>query len=541
MVSIFIHFFLFLIICYSNGYLFFRLFLFKNFALNFFEISIVGLIITGFAAQFINFFVPLNDLLIYINLFISSALLLVLRNKKIIYFNKAEISIMAATLILCMSQIYGSGFSDDLTHYHGGQIINADNSKYIIGLNFLHYHYGLGSIWLTLHSYLNFNSTFLQDIHVVNALILFLILSYFITESLKKNYYRKNLYVILGVFILFILIKYTRLKEFGLDRPGTLIFCFLLYIFFKFKENFSSYSNQYTFLISIVCLFLTEIKLFFLFSFLITIFIIIKNRSYNFFLTRQFLFLFFLGFCYIIKNIFITGCLIYPLYFSCIDAIPWSSKEAALWIYNGIEPHTKGLSFYKGSLTQSEFLQSFNWVQTWYTIVSEELLTYIGISISTILLLLASSKIEKSERKNIYNRMLIGFLFFSNLFFFFKMPVIRYHHTLFILFILSFIFLINVSFIKKNTIFNSIVIIFFAVNLSKNLTRIYQNNFINNPIEHLKEIKWYQEPKKKKLSDFIYYNGWIGGYPIGNMSLDKYNHIKLFYDIIYKQNYNFKF
>jgi type IV secretory pathway TraG/TraD family ATPase VirD4 len=156
-------------------------------------------------------------------------------------------------------------------------------------------------------------------------------------------------------------------------------------------------------------------------------------------------------------------------------------------------------------------------------------------------LLLASSKIEKSERKNIYNRMLIGFLFFSNLFFFFKMPVIRYHHTLFILFILSFIFLINVTFIKKNTIFNSIVIIFFAVNLSKNLTRIYQNNFINNPIEHLKEIKWYQESKKKKLSDFIYYNGWIGGYPIGNMSLDKYNHIKLFYDIIYKQNYNFKF
>ena len=541
MVSIFIHFFLFLIICYSNGYLFFRLFLFKNLELNFFEISIIGLIITGFAAQFINFIVPLNDLLIYLNLFISSALLIVLRNKKIIYFNKSEILIMAAALILCMSQIYGSGFSDDLTHYHGGQIINADNSKYIIGMNFLHYHYGLGSIWLTLHSYLNFNSTFLQDIHVVNALILFLTLSYFITESLKKNHYNKNLYVILGVFILFILIKYTRLKEFGLDRPATLVFCFLLYIFFKFKENFTSYSNQFIFLISIVCLFLTEIKLFFLFSFLIPIFIIIKTRNYNFYSNGQFLFLFFLGFYYIVKNIFVTGCVIYPLYFTCIDAIPWSSREAALWIYNGIEPHTKGFPFYKGLLTQSEFLQSFNWVKTWYAIVSEELLTYIGISISTILLLLASSKIEKQEKGNIYNRMLIGFLFLSNLFFFYKMPVIRYHHTLFILFILSFVFLINVSFVKKNTIFYSIVIIFFAVNLGKNLTRIYQNNFLNNPIEHLKEIKWYQEPTKKKLNDFIYYNGWMGGYPIGNMSLDKYNHIKLFYDIIYKQNYNFKF
>jgi len=541
MVSIFTHFFLFLIICYSNGYLFFKLFLFKKLELNFFEISIIGLITTGFVAQFINFISPLNDFLIYINLFIGTALLIILRKEEKIYFNKSEILIIAAILILCMSQIYGSGFSDDLTHYHGGQIINADNSKYIIGINFLHYHYGLGSIWLTLHSYLNFNSTFLQDIHVVNALILFLTLSYFITESLKKNHNNKNLYVILGAFILFILIKYTRLKEFGLDRPGTLIFCFLLYIFFKFKENFNFYNKQFIFLISVVCLFLTEIKLFFLFSFLIPIFIIIKTRNYNFYLNTKFLFLFFLGFCYIIKNIFFTGCLIYPLYFTCIDAIPWSSKEAALLIYNGIEPHTKGFSFYDGLLTQSQFLQSFNWVQTWYSIVSEELLTYIGISISTILLLLASSKIEKSERKNIYNRMLIGFLFLSNLFFFYKMPVIRYHHTLFILFILSFVFLINVSFIKKNTIFNSIVIIFFVVNLSKNLTRIYQNNFINNPIEHLKEIKWYQEPTEKKLSDFIYYNGWIGGYPIGNMSLDKYNHIKLFYDIIYKQNYNFKF
>jgi hypothetical protein len=241
-----------------------------------------------------------------------------------------------------------------------------------------------------------------------------------------------------------------------------------------------------------------------------------------------------LGFCYIIKNIFITGCLIYPLHFTCIDAIPWSGKEAALWIYNGIEPHTKGFPLYRGLLTQSEFLRNFNWVQTWHTIVSKELLTYIGISISIILLLLVSSKIEKQEKESIYNRMLIGFLFLSNSFFFYKMPVIRYHHTLFILFILSFIFLINISLVKKNTIFYSIVIIFFAVNLGQNLTRIYQNNFINNPIKHLKEIKWYQEPTKKKLNDFIYYNGWIGGSPIGNMSLDKYRHKRVFFDIIYK-------
>jgi len=534
MASVFVHFFLFLIIAYSNGYVFFKLILFKNLEINFFEISILGLIITGFVSQFINFFFPLNDLLVYLNLFISFALLIMVRKKIFSNFNKTELLIMSAMLILCMTHIYGSGFSDDLTHYHGGQIINSDNFKYIIGINFLHYHYGLGSIWLSLHSYLNFNATFLQDIHVVNGIVLFLILSYFITEIIKNNYYNKNLYKILSIFIIFILIKYTRLKEFGLDRPATLIFFFLIYIFFKFKENSTLRSNYFFILISIICLFLTEIKLFFLFSFLIPILIIIEKKIYNFYSNTQFLFLFFLGFCFIVKNIFVSGCLIYPLYFTCIDTIPWNSKEAALWIYDEMGPHTKGFPLYTGQLTQSEFLHNLNWVKTWFAIVSEELLTYLVISLSIIILLFISSKLEKKEKENSYNRIIILCLFFFNLFIFYKMPVIRYHHTLFILFILSFIFLININFVKKKNIFNLIIIILFAINFSKNLERIYKNNFYNDPIQHLKEINWYQEPTQKKLNGFSYYNGWIGGSPIGNMSLDKYKHKNLFYDIIYK-------
>jgi hypothetical protein len=533
MVNIFIHFFLFIIIIYFNGYIFLRLAFLKKLNFNFFEVSILGLIITGFVSQFINFFFPLNDILIYINLLFSCTLLIT-SQKKLINFNKNEILTMLAILILCMSQIYGSGFSDDLAHYHGGQIINSDNSKYIIGANFLHFHYGLGSIWLTLHSYLNFNFTFLQDIHVVNGIILFLTLSYFSTELLKKNYNNKNLYVILAVFLLFILIKYTRLKEFGLDRPATLIFCFLVYIFYKFKEKFIIHCNQFLFIISIICLFLTQIKLFLLFTFLIPFFFLIKVGNYNFYKSREFLFFFFLVFFYILKNLFLTGCLIYPLPFTCIEAISWNSNEAALWMYKGIEPHTKGYPLYNGALTQSEFLRNFNWVETWFEIVSEEFLIFIAISVSIIFLLIISSKILKEHEKNIYNRMIVLFLFLSNLFFFYKMPVIRYHHTLFLLLILCFIFLINIKFIKKKTIFNYIAIIFFSLNLGKNFTRIYNNKFYNNPIEHLKEIKWYKNPVQKKLNTFTYYIGWIDGFPIGNMSLDKYQYKKIFFDIIYK-------
>ena len=46
-------------------------------------------------------------------------------------------------------------------------------------------------------------------------------------------------------------------------------------------------------------------------------------------------------------------------------------------------------------------------------------------------------------------------------------------------------------------------------------------------------INWYTDPIKQKKDNFIYYKGWIGGSPIGNMSLKDYKHSKLFtYNII---------
>ena len=169
MSSIIIHFFLFLFIVISNGLIFFKLIFFKNLKLNSLETSILGLVATGFLAQLLNFFIPLNDMVIYYNLFINIVVLTIYRKKIRLNFNKSITLILLAMLFLSLAQIYSSGFSDDLHHYHGGQIVNSDNSKYIIGINFLHHHYGYGSVWLLLHSYLNFNETFLQNIHVVNA------------------------------------------------------------------------------------------------------------------------------------------------------------------------------------------------------------------------------------------------------------------------------------------------------------------------------------------------------------------------------------
>jgi len=535
MLNIIIHFLLFLFIAFFNGIVFFKLIFFKNLELNLFETSILGLIVTGFIAQTLNFFIPLNDYLIYFNLLINITVLIIHRKKFLINFNKITFSILIAMIILCLSQIYSSEFSDDLAHYHGGQIINSDNSKYIVGINFLHHHYGYGSLWLLTHSYLNFNESFLQDIHVVNAIILFLILSYFITEYIKKKDTNNNfLYVVLGVFILFFLMKYTRLKEFGLDRPGILLFSFLTYLSFKYENKLASRQSDIIILTLIVSLFITGIKLFFIFSFIIPLFLIIKYKNYKFFLKKEFLFLSFFGLGYLGKNILWTGCLIYPLYFTCFDQLDWNSKDIAYNIFSKTEAHTKGFDSYGGHLSRQEYLQDFNWIQTWFGIVSEEFLTYLGLSILIIAILLASGSVVNNTSKFLWNRSFLLPLFVANFFLFFKTPVIRYHHTLFLLFVLLFFSLIKKDFLKKQTYFFTIIIFLFSLNLGKNFTRIYKNNFLNNPIQHLKEIKWYQEPTQKKLNEFVYYNGWIGAYPIGNESLDQYKYKKRFFDVIYK-------
>ena len=535
MSSIIIHFFLFLFIVISNGLILFKLIFFKNLKLNSLETSILGLVATSFLAQLLNFFIPLNDMVIYCNLFISIVILIIYRKKIHLNFNKSTTFILLAMLFLSLVQIYSSEFSDDLAHYHGGQIINSDNSKYIVGINFLHHHYGYGSLWLLLHSYLNLNGSFLQDIHVVNAITIFLILSYFVTEFIKRDDNNNSfLYVLLAIFILFFLMKYTRLKEFGLDRPGILFFCFVTYLSFKYKNILASHQSDIIILTLIISLFLTGVKLFFIFSFAIPLFLIVKFRNYKFFWKKEFIFLTIFGLGYLGKNILWTGCLIYPLYFTCFEELSWNSKDIAYKIMSTIEAHTKGYDSYKGLFLKQEYLKDYNWVQTWFGIVSEEFLTYLGLSAFIIVIIFASTKAIKNTSQLLWEKSLLVALFLTNLIFFLKTPVIRYHHTLFLLATALVLVFLKRDFVVRKTIFNSILITLFVFNLGKNLTRIHKNDYFNNPIHHLKEIKWYQEPIQKKLDSFIYYNGWIAAFPIGNESLKKYKHKKIFFDIIYK-------
>ena len=540
MLEIILHYLIFLFIIYSNGLLLQRILINSRIInLNFFEQSIMGLVGTGFIALLINFFFPLNDLFIYLNLFIGLIFIFFFKDKIKFNYNKSSRLFIILFFFLSLANIYGSGFSDDLNHYHGGYITNTDNHNYIIGLNFLHHHYGYSSIWLILHSYLNINNLFLQDIHILNGIIFFLLIAYLFTENNQKSKHSSNyiLYLISSIFIFFIILKYTRLKEFGLDRPGILIYCFLIYFAAKYeflvKQNLKD-KEKFFFIILFVCLFITSVKIFLLSCFLVPLIFIIKSKSYDFLFSKIICIFYLLALCYLIKNVLISGCLIYPFSFTCLSDLPWNSKEIASNVLLLVEASTKSYDKYLGSLNIIEYVNNFNWLSTWFQRNIEEFNNYILTSLLTILLFFISSKTQKKIKFN-YLELTIMLLFFINIIIFLKSPVSRYHHVMFILFALSLTILSNKLFLKKIFFFKLIIILLLFFNFTKNFQRIYETNFYNNPYEHIKKIEWYRTPVEKKLGSFTYFNGWIDEHPIGNMDLNKYKYKrKMGFDIIYK-------
>jgi len=538
---------LFLFIAFFNGIITSKVLKFEQLKLNFFEISLLGIVFSGFIAQIINFFYPINDFIIYLNLVVILLFSFFYKNYYKIFFLKKINFIILIFILLAFLNIYGSGFSDDLNHYHYGYIINSDKNNYIVGLSHLHHGYANSSIWLITHSFFNLDYSRLQDIHVVNGLLFFLILTLFTHEILKSiNKKQINNYTTFILLILvFVLLKYTRLKEFGIDRPAFLIFYFFLYFYFKnfLSKNWEENLEDKILILVYLSLFLFHVKITFFFSGIIPIYYIIKNRKFKLFKSIKFIPVYIIVFSFFLKNILISGCLIYPVPFSCFESLNWNAKFIAeKWLHLN-EVINKSQWVYEGSLNETDYIKDFNWLSTWINRNFIELLEFTLTSlIALIVTILGFKKTNlKIYKKNIaLNKDLIKILlvviFISFLFFILKNPVIRMSHYIFVLIPIVILQLYFSKFLirmRKNVIY-LIIIIAISFNISKNFNRIKNNDFINNPKKTIEPM--IRMPGKQMIGNFIYYTGWYGNSPIGNSKLgSEYFHKKIFiFDIIFK-------
>ena len=406
----------------------------NNFAVN----IVFGILILGFIGILINFFIPLN---LYINSFIFFLLLIYF-----IYYisnNKNEIKPLILDIffisIITSLSIYLSNINrPDAGLYHLPFSKLLNDSKIIFGASNIHFRFGHTSI-IQYSNAINFNFLFKEKgILIPQGLIIISMLYYFGKKIFLKIQSKKiniDLFFLL-IFFSFSIINYNRYSSFGNDAGGNILFIFLLYKSLSLIPKKNVNINDII-LLTFISLFCFTQKSFLIFSFLIPffLFLVFQKKNYlSIIKSKQILLLVILTLTFFIKNIIISGCLIYPSTITCIKNLSWynhvtTSKEelmAEAWAKDWVNSNKK--------LTPTDYKENFNWINTWsdhhLKVILKKLSQYLPILLLVLLFLIILTKKNKKKGNHKFDIKILSILLFTCLvslfIWFIKFPLYRY-------------------------------------------------------------------------------------------------------------------
>jgi len=507
-----------------------------------FHKTVKGIIIASFIALLLNFFIPLNRI---VNTFIFFFVIIIFLLKSKLSIKKKDIFFLIISSLICFFLIILSNVNrPDAGLYHLPYISILNEYKIIFGLNNLHTRFGHTSIIQYL-SALN-NNFFFNDngiiIPLASAASFYYL--YFANEVLKINK-KKNSINVSSVFSLAALI-YITFKIIGYDNFGNEAIAHLGFFYLiaqVLKDENKNINIKLTILIS-VFIFLNKSTM--IFIFIIPMFIIIDKYKFDykkiFSLTKSFPALFLS--LWLLKNIVVSGCAIYPVTFTCIPNLPWlninsvntnsilSEAWAKAWPEND-DPN----------LTMELFINNFNWVSAWNKI---HLIYKLKITIPYFLTLIILYFFFKISKKNSYNKffsikitkfywLTLFVCFLGTVYFFVKFPLYRYGYSYLIsLIILIFIFFIKDKILKNRTVsvakfifFTSLIIFLGKQNLR--IIKNYQLDYFDRPwprVYSFNDNLKINSEKRYIDNNFIYYfskNGecMLSSPPCTNYEVDK--------------------
>lgn len=474
-------------------------FFFKIVENNYFLTIFKGIVLFGFISLLINFFFPLSQ---FINsIIISFFFLIFFKIYQKIYWKKLIQNLATISIFSLLLIIFSNGFEPDASLYHLPATFNINNEKIIIGLNNIHFRMGIISILQYINAF-NLNAIngtdgiiFVSAI-AVSTLLVYLSYEFYEIIKTKKNFLSFFLLLLIAIICL----RFNRYSDFGNDALGHVFFLLLIYSIMRTvlikDENLEKNLN-------IIVVFLCLQKVFYFYLLIIPIFLNLnklgfkKKLHFNFSHIFSFLFLS----LWIIKNILVTGCAIYPVNITCFKNLPWYTHNSE------IEPNAKIVSL-KGeawaknwnkndtNLNMQNYIKNFNWFNTW----KSDHLKYIKNKLSPflifILIMIAINLLtekKKSFKKRykefksiIFNKYyLISLLIclIGIILWFWKFPIFRYGSS-FILVFITLIFLPIVSSLKFKRIYPIILLsVLLSIFFIKNSYRIY-NDYKYKPIIH---------------------------------------------------------
>lgn len=471
--------------------------------------QLFGLFVLSFIAVFLNFFFPLGKVLNSFSIPVSIFLIIYFRknflNLKFIKF--CLMSSFIVTLLITESEVY----RPDAGLYHLPYIGILNSEKIIAGITNLHSRYGHVSIIQYLSAY---SQNMLFDVNGIvfpTALIASSVIVNFVYQIYKYNIKQNfNFHFFFLLFVsIYIFYKMNRYSEYGNDAPAHFLVFFLISEIIKYnnKLTISDISNNLA-----ICLFIIINKVMLVVIGLTGLLIISKKKLLVLFKDIKFAFVLLFFIVWILKNIVSTGCILYPLKFTCYNELSWVKISEIRNISAAGEAWSKGISDLSTSdkkeyVNYEDFNKNFNWIKAWskkhLIFIIEILIPYLIICLLIIFFILKKNNLKKSKiDMNYLNLFLI--LIICNIIWFLKAPLYRYGYSLIISLISIFFALITLKFdLHKKKLFlisNFILIFGITILTTKNLYRIYKNN---NQYYNYPWPKYYSmDGNNKKINNF---------------------------------------
>ena len=464
--------------------------IYKHKNLDIFFTILVGYIVVGTFTLILHFFFKINN---FISIFFITSSFIIL------YYFRHKINIKKQILsILCISltSFFLFGYSDhpiDTNMYHHPYVSYLKSEKIIFAIANIQFRFGHISFLQYVQSALT--NDYLHEISLASInIILYICFIIFISEKIINTKKFSYNFLINILFASFLLIKFSRYREYGNDLIPLLVsIYFLIQILEVNKNQFFTNNNLINFSLPFMAfMFAHKIS----YTFAVLIFLPLFNFKNFKFLSEiniKYLVVFFIIIVpWLLKNYITTGCFAYPVEISCVSntlftlsGIAEPSKASwltELWAKAFIDhPNWREIDL-------DVYMSGLNWLPTWLGSHFIKILEIISplffiIFIFTFFLFFKNDKfLIKRRSKNKSNKYLIiwSTILIGLTIWFLKAPTFRYGSFYIISFvILTYVLVLNFFFNEKNTVHLKFFKVIFLISLlffiTKNTLRIYKS------------------------------------------------------------------
>jgi hypothetical protein len=441
---------------------------------------IFGYLISGILITFIHFFFAIN-LIVVIIIFMTGFILSIKNYNFLIQRVKKKFFFFFLVFLILIPIFISQKYHEDFGYYHLPYIVNLASEKIIFGLGNINDGFIHNSIWLNVISLFYFGNNY-NFVTLPTFFLYFIFIIYSVNEIINyKKHYISNYFLIICIF--YLILKFTRISEFGNDIPSLIYSILGIFFFLKYEEEDNSLKKKNFFFrhLSFVA-FAILIKFSVIPIIILTLFIFFRDFKvigkeifkYNYFI------IYFLVIIFFCQQFIYTGCFVFPSKISCLD-VSWFNNDF-LNLGTNLELVNKSYSIAQEFISRDEYLLNFNWVPYWFERNYPEIIEHLSTMLIPIFIFLLLSKNNNNNINNTNNinylKVFVLFLVIGFIFWFTLSPVYRFG----ILYFLCLIFIFTIPLYKKKIfskkIFLTLLCLFLTFNFSKNISRIIQKNYI---------------------------------------------------------------